>query len=570
MNKAAILHRSDSRFSYALGGDKACLILQTARGDDDIAKVEILYNRWTAFYQRQLSATLPVYCHDEVHDYYRFILDMGEPDYVYVFRITDKAGKPWYYSESGFTETYNFADCFLNEFFFAYPNPVDTIQDNSAFQGRLFYQIFPERFACSDAKKSYINQAWNQEKMDNLRYCGGDFKGIIGKLDYLSSLGVGAIYLNPIHPASSAHMYDVEDYFGINPKLGTAEDFRLLVQKAHEKDIKIVMDLVFNHSSNRNTMFLDVVKNGKKSPYWSYYFIEGDKPLAKPRNYLSFCGVETMPRLNTSNPQVQEYLCQVGAYWLKEFGVDGYRLDVAFDVSHAFWRLFKARCASVNPKVILIGEDWLNSESHLSAGEWDSVMNYPFRLALMEQHQSKKGASWLASRLNGLLMRYQEASDRMMMNLFSSHDVPRWLTLLKNDKDYYFQTYALLMFYPGWPCLYYGDEILMEGGNDPDNRKAMRWDSAIFQQEEGQLMKNILALRREKVLQTGDWKLGNEGNLFYLRRFDDDCTMTLWLNLSDEEALFPLKGKLTFAYKAHQNKIFKGGFAIEKGAPSLL
>lgn len=563
MNLQAIAHQSDSRFSYALGGNKARFILRSAKKDPDLAQVEIVYNTWTQFYQKQIVRKMSLVCSDELFDYYGFDLEEGQPDYVYVFRLTDSRGQVLYYSESGFTAHYDFQRCFLNEFFFAYPNPVDVIEDNPAFQGRLFYQIFPERFASSDLKKPYISQAWDSPKVDNNHYSGGDFKGIIARLDYLASLGVGAIYLNPIHPANSAHMYDIEDYFGINPKLGTKEDFQRLVEEAHRRDIKIVMDLVFNHTSNRNPMFLDVAKKGKESPYYSFYFIDGDRLDLEKKNYLSFCGVPTMPRLNTSNPAVQDYLCSVGEYWLRNFGVDGYRLDVAFDVSHAFWRLFKSRLKAINPAVVLIGEDWLNSESRLSSGEWDSVMNYPFRLALIEEKEGDKGAVWLAERLNGLLMRYSENSNRMMLNLLSSHDVERWLTLLKDDRDFYLQSYALLMFYPGWPCLYYGDEILLKGANDPDNRRNMIWKDEAFRSEEAEKMKAILALRKETLLKTGKWAIQAKDGLFFLSRYDEEKELTLILNLSKTAVSFAWKdGKIRFGSRFDAFGLQPGGFIV--------
>jgi neopullulanase len=310
-------------------------------------------------------------------------------------------------------------------------------------------------------------------------------------------------------------------------------------------------------------MFLDVVKRGKESPFYGFYFVEGEAVDLKKHNYLSFCDVPTMPRLNTSNPAVQAYLCSVGEYWLKTFDVDGYRLDVAFDVSHAFWRLFKMRMAAIKPYVILIGEDWLNSESHLSRGEWDSVMNYPFRLALIEEKEGDKGARWLAERLNGLLMRYNENSDRMMLNLLSSHDVPRYLTLIGGDKNFFFQSYALMMFYPGWPCLYYGDEILLEGGNDPENRKTMRWEKKRFETCDAQLMKSILALRKDPLLKNGDWTLSDSGDLFYLERFKGKKAIRLYLNLGKKAAALPPEsGECRLAYLADQKEIGPGGFIV--------
>lgn len=561
MNKQALFHQSDSRYCYSLGGSKAHLVLRTAK-NDDLAQVEVLYSSFGELYHDVSSAAMKKTHTDELFDYYELDLDNGHPGYCYVFRLTETDRTVTYYSESGLTSSYNFQEAFLDEFMFAFPNESDLVRENPSFSGRLFYQIFPERFACSDFSKPGITQKWDQTKPDNLKYCGGDFKGLTAKLDYLAALGVGALYLNPIHPAASAHMYDVEDYLKVNPRLGTEEDFRRLIKEAHKRDIKIVMDLVFNHSSNKNWLFQDVIERGKESPYWSWYFINGDKPTTKkPLNYLSFAGVLTMPKLNSNNPAVRNYLCHVGEYWLSEFGVDGYRLDVSFDVAHLFWREFRTRCLKVNPTCLLIGEDWLNSESYLGGDEWDSVMNYPVRTALMRYKEEGFSVTRLAERLDGLLMRYREPTNRNLMNLLSSHDVARWLTELHGDRDYYLQSYAFLMFYPGLPCVYYGDEIFMEGGNDPDCRRGMRWDSPEFQGNDYQAFRALCLLRKKAILAKGATRIYAQDETLVIERYTEGESLLLALNLGKKEAVSP-KGKTLLSRKATATTLEPGGYVV--------
>lgn len=540
MNLAAIKHQTDSRFSYCIGGTAFRLIVQTAKGDD-IKDITCLWNSYCHFYQKRNETKMNILCSDHLFDYYSCDIDNKDPAYSYIFVITDNKGQKLYLSETGFHKDYSFSTCFLDEFMACFPNPRDTIEDNLEFQGRLFYQIFPERFARGkdEPKASYINQDWNATHPDNLKYCGGDFQGIIEKLDYLKSIGVGAIYLNPIHPSPSAHKYDVNDYFAVDPMFGDMAKFQELVKKAHVHDIKIVMDLVFNHCCFYNNLFQDVVKNGQKSPYYGWFFIDGDKPSWDKKNYLTFADVRMMPKLNTNNAEVMEYLCKGGEYWLKEADVDGYRLDVAFEVSHAFWRMFKSRCVAIKKTCILIGEDWLNSESRLSSSEWDSVMNYPFRYSLQRFYcEPGHDASWLADELNGLLMRYQENTDRMMLNLLDSHDIARFFNYLKFDREKLLSAFALTIMYPGWPEIYMGDEIFMEGEGDPFNRQCMKWDSKEFKSEDGLLFKRMLLLRQFDILKKGDWKITSQDGYFLLTRHYRGNGLALYLNQSDKALSF--------------------------------
>jgi glycosidase len=560
MNVAALGHRSDSRYSYSLGGTKARIILRTARGEGFRAVELIWWDSWENLQKGGFADQMEIIRRDGVYDYYQKDNDSGHPGYDYVFRLTEKDGKVSYFSESGVTDHYDFREAFMDGFTFPFPNKDDETPENAKFQGRLFYQIFPDRFASSDLHKPFISQAWDTEKPDNLYFAGGDFKGMRERLPYLRSLGVGAVYLTPIHPAGTAHRYDVEDYLSVDPKLGTEEDFRGFVKAAHEAGIFVVMDLGFNHSSNKNKLFLDVAAKGRASPYHDWYFIDGEKPSArKPLNYLSFAGVPEMPKLNTSNPEVQEYLCRVGERWLRDFGVDGFRLDVAFDVSHAFWRKFRERCLAANPACVLIGEDWLNSESRLGP-EWDSVMNYPFRLALLRFREEGHDATWLADRLNGLLMRYRDQHARMMLNLLSSHDVPRWITLLDGDRDYFIQSYALTLFYPGWPCLYYGDEIFMDGGQDPYNRKGMRWESPEFGSPDHAILRKLLSLRGLEALKKGEARIEAAGEVLAIERSLGADSCRLEVNLGAQAA--PLAARPLIVGRKVGSKLEKGGLAV--------
>lgn len=551
MNKYAILHQSDSRFSYPVSETKAQLRLRTQRGDS-IKQVNVLWNTVHKYYLKRLTTVMELRYSDGLFDYYMCEIDNGCPGYSYIFEIIEQDGKVWYYNESGISDIFRMNDFFKDNFVVYFPNKNDIVVPNKQFEGRLFYQIFPERFAKSSAKKdvSYITMDWNTDEPKNDIFAGGDLDGIREKLPYIKDLGVGALYLNPIHQSISAHKYDIDDYFSVDKMFGDLNSLKALVDEAHKLDIKIVMDLVFNHSSFYNPIFQDVVKNGKKSKYYDWYFVYGDKPSWNKGNYNTFCDVKMMPKLNTNNPEVQDYLCRVGEFYLRDYGVDGYRLDVAQDVSHDFWRVFKARMRSINPDIFLIGENWQNSESFLGNDQWDSVMNYPFLYACQRFYaEGRCDAAGFSDYLNSLLMRYKDGTNRMMLNLLDSHDIERFYNTVNFDKNVFLLSLATLMFYQGNPMIYYGDEIFMDGKQDPYNRKCMRWDSPEYASDEHKVARDLLAMRSDEVLIKGDIRIYENDGLVYIERSFDGRKLTLVLNHGERKHTINVKTKYSFNCK---------------------
>lgn len=561
MEKSAILHQSDSKFSFPVSATKAVVRLRAKR-DDNIKSVVVIWNTSHKFWQKQLRLPIEVKFSDELFDWYVGELDNGAPGYSYLFEITDGDGTVWYYNESGFDTVMRVEHAFEDNFTVVFPNELDAVVPNRQFEGRVFYQIFPERFAKAAGKKAaYINMDWNTDKPDNMRFAGGDLVGIREKLPYLKQLGVGAVYMTPIHRSLSAHKYDVNDYFSVDEMFGTLDDLKELVASAHDMDIKIVMDLVFNHSGYYNPIFQDVVKNGSKSKYYKWYFVNGDKPDKNKLNYNTFADVWSMPKLNTNNPEVQDYLCRVGEFYLRECNVDGYRLDVAFDVSHDFWRIFKRRCRAVNPDVFIIGEDWQNSESFLGNDQWDSVMNYAFKYAcerfFAEQRYDAKA---FCNYLNSALMRYKDGTNMMMLNLVDSHDTPRFFEQTGRSKPLFLMTVAALMFYPGNPMIYYGDEIFMDGKMDPYNRKCMRWDSAEYASPEHKVVCDLLQMRKQDVLKRGSTRIYERDGLAFIERSLDGKTLVLALNRSGKDVA--LDERPVYGFNCAESTLHSDGFAV--------
>src|SRR5699024_5658775 len=209
--------------------------------------------------------------------------------------------------------------------------------------------------------------------------------GIIKHLDYLVDLGINGIYFTPIFKAHSNHKYDTIDYMEIDPQFGDKSTFKELVKACHEKGIRIMLDAVFNHSGYYFSQFQDVLEKGENSKYKNWFHIK-DFPIQTDPvpNFDSFAFTSHMPKLNTEHPDVKQYLLDVATYWIKEFDIDGWRLDVANEVDHQFWREFRTAVKSVKQDVYILGEIWHDSMPWLQGDQFDAVMNYPFTNSAIE------------------------------------------------------------------------------------------------------------------------------------------------------------------------------------------
>ena len=562
MNKQAIEHSHESKYCFYLN-DKTCLIRVRTQKDDTIKKIEVIWNEWCKLWKEQKITELKLAFSDDLFSYFEATIESQMPSYEYVIRFTDEDGKIYYLADDGLTDDFSFERLNMNEFMSKFPNDVDKPKLNKNLCGRIYYSIFPDRFCCSDFSKSYINMKWDEKDVNGHKFMGGDIKGIISKLPYLKSLGIGGVWLNPINTSDSAHKYDVNNYYEIDPMFGTLDDFKMLLDEAHKLDIKIVMDLVFNHCAYNNILFQDVVKNGKKSKYFNWFYIDGDKPDFKKRNYLTFANVGNMPKLNTSNPEVIKYFSDVTLYWA-DLGVDGFRLDVAFEVSYHFWNVIKSDLLKKHPDAFFIGEDWLTSEKRLDNYQWDSLMNYPFRYALGRYiKEDNKDSKWISERLSSLYVRYNNIYNHMMLNLLDSHDIERWYNVVNFDRDKYFLTFAILMFYPGVPMIYYGDEIFMEGWNDPFNRRGMEWDSKEFNGKDHQIFKQLLGLKKFDSIKTGDVRFGEENGVAFIRRFTNKESYTLYFYKGEKPLNFSVKSVI-FSNNYENGEFQKTGFVMVK------
>ena len=564
MDLTALRHQSDSRYCFSVGPHKVLVRLAIARKVHATA-IRLIYGISHEFVRRRKSVPMVLKFFDGTFDYYEAYMEADPTRFLYFFEI-EQGGETWCYSESGLYRGFDYDVAFISAFQMIGENRSDFVLPKPSWEGRLFYQIFPERFAKGLPNKDYVTQKWDAKgkKLGNNAFLGGDLQGVLNHLEYLASLGVGAIYLNPIHPSPSNHKYDVLDYFDVDPHFGGMEAFDALVKRAHELDIKIVMDLVFNHTSVNHPFFQDVILKGRESKYYSWYFIDGEYPDISKKNYATFAMAKYMPKLDTSNPEVQDYLVEVGSFWMKEHHVDGFRLDVCEGVSHEFWTRFKLSLKKIDPEVLLIGEIWLNSESYLGPNQIDGVMNYPLLGVVSGYCLGHESAEDTAAKCSGLLMRYKLGNVAMMLNLLSSHDIQRFYHLCHGDPDCVLIGYGLLMFYLGFPCLYYGDEIFTDGEGDPDCRRGMDWDSPIFKSERHRVIVSLLRLRRQfACMRSGHIAISAEIGLLVISRFTDTGEkLTYYANMTDT----PIKmaGNVHLSYRYEKGFILPRGFLISK------
>ncbi|CBK73954.1 Glycosidases [Butyrivibrio fibrisolvens 16/4] len=506
MNKHALLHIPESRFCFPLSKEEVVIRLRTAREDAEAGlKVKIIYGVKYDYQQERFTAEVPLKYEDELYAFYEVKLHISDVRLVYIFELEEK-GKKYYFSEDGLTKDYNYEECFYNFFQLPYINENDVMPMVDWMPGTVFYQIFVDRFCIGDENKdmSYIDMKWG-DKPTPKNHAGGDLKGIIKRLDYLKDLGISGIYLTPIFESESNHKYNIVDYKKIDPQFGTTEDLVKLVDEAHKRGIKIVLDAVFNHCSDKMAEFKDVVKKGKDSEFYDWFIVDGDKLDMKKRNYECFAHCEYMPKLNTANAGVQKFLLDIATYWIDVADIDGWRLDVADEVSHDFWRMFRKAVKAKKSDAVIIGENWHDAYPSLMGEQQDSIMNYAYTKVCLDyfakERCDEKKTVW---HLNSILMRNMEQVNYMMLNLLDSHDTLRFFTEIGKDKKKLETAIALTMFFPGAPCMYYGTEIAMEGAYDPDCRRCFDWDKSNWDMALMDQIKELLALKKNPVLQWGD------------------------------------------------------------------
>lgn len=414
----------------------------------------------------------------------------------------------WYYFEDGFLkeEQLQMEGRMLQCFIVPWLNPADINVTPDWVNDTVWYQIFPDRFCNGTPEKNGEDiLPWRTGPVTNQERFGGNLAGIRKRLSYLKELGINGIYLNPIMEAESNHKYDTRDYTKIDPYFGDNEEFALLVKEAHELGIRVMVDAVFNHCGRRFAQWLDVEKKGEKSEFADWFMIHDWNALKKQGDtrdgrFYSFAFNEYMPKLNTNNEEVIQYFSDICESWIRDFDIDGIRFDVGNEVSHRFLKRVRERVKSLKPDIYLLGEIWHDASQWLMGDEYDSVMNYPLMSGIhdffLDKESTKEDFEYMVNRCYTM---YMQQCNNVLFNLLDSHDTERLMNRLKNLNVFY-QQLAVLFTMPGSPCIYYGTEIAMEGGHDPDCRRCMPWDEMDSEENRKRLeeMKKLISLRKSE------------------------------------------------------------------------
>ncbi len=374
----------------------------------------------------------------------------------------------------------------------------------------VFYQIFPDRFANGDPGNDPPNvHPWGAPP-DLYHFQGGDLQGILQRLDYLLDLGITAIYLNPIFLSPSTHRYNTTDYFRIDERLGSMQDFENLLAHAHRHGVRILLDGVFNHCGRGFYAFVDVLENQQHSAYRDWFHIYKFPVNAYsrgPARYEAWWGIKSLPKFNTDNPRVRAYLMNVARFWTEK-GIDGWRLDVPNEIDDdAFWAEFRETVKQINPDAYLVGEIWEVNPRWVSEGHFDGLMNYPLREAILRFLNREMTATQFAGDVERVLHAYAPENRLAMYVPLGSHDTPRVMTVLGGHREAVKMAFALQFALPGAPAIYYGDEIGLPGEKDPDCRRAFPWDESFWDLDLRAWVKRLIQLRKAEVaLRRGDFR----------------------------------------------------------------
>ncbi len=462
----------------------------------------------------------------------------------------------------------------------------------------VFYQIFPDRFAKSARVEKPTNlEPWGAEPTIE-GYQGGDLLGVVEHLDHLVALGINAIYFTPIFQSASNHRYHTHDYLKVDPLLGGDEALRELVREAHARGIRIVLDGVFNHASRGFFQFNTLLEHGPHSPYLDWFLVQ-DWPLSpydgtKPANYTSWWDNRALPKLNTENPQVREFIMDVAEYWIREFDIDGWRLDVPEEIATTgFWEEFRRRVKAVKADAYIVGEIWREARAFLQGDRFDAVMNYLFTSAIIAfaggervlPHQTEGrsydpyppiDAAAFSQRIQRVLNLYAWDVSLVQLNLLDSHDTSRLLTIVDGDKATMKLCTLFQMTYPGAPSIYYGDEIGLIGAkdpslphSDPEARRAFPWDDKSgWDTDLLATFKQLTALRHEhRVLRRGHFHaVYAEGAVFCHARQDASTTILVAMNVSEAEIKVDLPVGAYFADGTALRALYgSGGGTVQNG-----
>lgn len=444
----------------------------------------------------------------------------------------------------------------------------------------VFYQIFPDRFFNGTTSNDVVDgeyvylgdpviaRAWN-EPMAGVghEFYNGDLAGIYQKMPtYLQQqLGINAIYLNPIFKSPNNHKYDCGDYYQVDPHFGSNSDLSYLVDRAHSTTdftgdyrVSVVLDGVFNHTGSWHYWFdkdheystLGAYES-KSSQWYSYYTFN-----TWPNNYVGWWGIPTMPKLDYASSALRDDIYRatdsVVKHYLKApYNIDGWRFDVANELgtggttagNHDIWKEMRTHIKAVNPNAYMVGEYWEDAMEWLKGNEWDGSMNYHGFITPVSNWVTGKDThnnvqsidtNTFSAQVNDRLANIPRPAQLAALNSLSTHDTARFLYRAGEDAWKLKVAAIFQMTFVGVPCIYYGDEIGMTGGNDPYNRMPFNWDSSKWNNDVFNLHKKLIQIRKTyPALRTGSFKTlltDNTNKVFAFGRWDANKRIIVILN----------------------------------------
>lgn len=496
----------------------------------------------------------------------------------YYFELVTKDEK-WYYFEDGFLseDKMHIEGRSMQCFTFPWLNSSDINVVPNWVNKTVWYQIFPDRFNNKNHAIDPKNVSeWQTGTVTNQEVYGGDLEGIIDKLDYLKDLGINGIYLTPINKSPSTHKYDTTDYEQIDEAFGDEDTMKRLVMEAHKRDMKIMLDGVFNHSGQEFAKWQDVVKNGENSRYANWFMVN-EWPVrqtyedVKKGKYYTFAFQEKMPKLNTNNKEVRDYFIGICKKWVLEYNIDGLRLDVANEVSHTFCKELRRELKEIKPDIYILGEIWHDSINWLRGDEFDAVMNYPLAGSIkdfwLDESLTKEDFEYTINRCYTM---YMQQNNDVLFNLLDSHDTIRLRNCVKDINEFY-QELAVLFTMPGTACIYYGTEIAMEGGYDPDCRRCMPWEDINNGKYDDNIdtIKKLISLRHTEPLLHGrnfhfPNLVENKRVIEYIKVDGYGKEIKVLLNCSKEAVEIKLEGEIIFERLYKDNVLMPGAILIQR------
>lgn len=538
MNPSTIFHRPLSEYAFATDDTHYVFRLRTGKGEAQSCKFFYADRAIMTPELHFFCVPMPKIREDKYFDWYEVRLETSFERIAYYFQLFDGKDTLCYYGDCyEMVGTPGRADYFQLPF----NHRADRLSVPQWAKEAIVYNIFPDSFA--DGKQSI--SANNSNLMQGL---GGTIRGITENIEYIASMGFNCIYLNPIFEAESYHRYDTLDYYQIDPHMGTKDDLYAMISKAHSMGIRVILDGVFNHISSSHFMFQDVLQYGMNSKYYSCFYQLPPKPtIPEPGTYpqyTCFSYVSNMPKTNTADPFVRQYFCEVGEYWIREFDIDGWRLDVANELDDGFLRSFRGAVKAAKPDALIVGEVWENAAHYLNGDMLDSAMNYDFRRYCQRFFiEEAVSAETFDTNISTLLLRYKEDALYAQLNLLDSHDVSRYLTLCGQNADKMELSILFQMTFPGMPCVFYGDEKGLCGLSESEYRQAMSWDSNHPLED---VYRRLITLRKtHAAIRYGDFKTNFASEKIYsYSRTWADKRITVTMNLGGEPLNAPQQGRL--------------------------